>query len=88
MSDHTPQQESIEELAERVRQEFYVNLNHVAGDEALERLISLVQTRLLDEVRGLVKKYDESPDDMAGFEIRIKQPTKFYKALDTLGEQK
>lgn len=36
------------------------------------------------EVEGLIQQYDESPDDMAGFEIRIKKPVEFRTKLKQL----
>ncbi len=32
-------------------------------------------------ILALIDKYDESPDDMAGFEIRIKKPVEFRAAM-------
>lgn len=53
----------------------------------LKSFIANERKLVLEEVKALVKEYDESPDEMAGFEIRIKKPTLFYEALEKLEDK-
>jgi len=52
--------------------------------EKIRNVIKQELSTLLDRVEDLIKEYDESPDDMAGFEIRIKKAVEFRTKLNAL----
>jgi hypothetical protein len=53
----------------------------------LQSAFNQVETAEGERIKNLVHKFDESPDDMAGFEIRIKRVSEFFEAL-TQGKEK